>query len=148
MVYGLTSGLCGMETWKVNDEGTGIKLTGKYTRTIKIYWLCFITFYEALVTTMGINHDWLEWYLFLSEVFVMLGVLILPNQYSKPFKVEVRSGWLYLRNKRIDVTRRIHQIKHQNENMITIRFNFLYQLNVMGDREQIDQVEEQLRYYR
>ena len=67
---------------------------------------------------------------------------------SRSIKVEIRSGRLYLRNKEIDVTWRIHQVKRQNENMITIRFNFLYQLNIMGDQEQIDQVEEQLKHYK
>ena len=131
----------------MNDGGTGIKLIGEYTRTIRIYWLCFITFHVAMVMIMVINHNWLEWYLFLPEVFIMLGVLRLLYLYSKPIKVEVRSGRLYQGNKGIEVTRRIHQIKRKNENMITVRFNFLYQLNVMGNWEQIDQVEEQLRYY-
>lgn len=50
---------------------------------------------------------------------------------SRSIKVEIRSGRLYLRNKEIDVTRGIHRVKRQNENIITICFNYLYQLNIM-----------------
>ena len=134
-----------MEIWIVNGEDIGIELTGKYTRMIRIYLICLLAVILTYAIEMIIKHHWQEWYLFVPALILML--IWLPL-YSKPIKVEVRSGRLYLRNKEIDVTWRIHQVKRQNENMITIRFNFLYQLNIMGDQEQIDQVEEQLKHYK
>ena len=129
----------------MNGEDIGIELTGKYTRMIRIYLICLLAVILTYAIEMIIKHHWQEWYLFVPALILML--IWLPL-YSKPIKVEVRSGRLYLRNKEIDVTWRIHQVKRQNENMITIRFNFLYQLNIMGDQEQIDQVEEQLKHYK
>lgn len=125
-----------------SDENNGIKLSGRYSRSIQIYLSGIIAFELVMSISMMISHSWQEWYLFLPPFILLLPMLVL---YLKPITVVVDSGRLYIRDKRIDVTQKIKTVQLRDENLATVRFNILYQLNVKGSSAQISSIVKQLK---
>ena len=126
------------------DWNSTIELSGRYSRTIKIYLLCDFCFSIGWLLFMVINHDWHDWYLFVASLILTVPMLFL---YSKPIAVSVHSQRLYIRDNKIDVTQRVKTVERQTDRSAIIRFNFLYQLNVTGSPEQIGHLVEQLKSY-
>jgi Na+/melibiose symporter-like transporter len=111
-----------------HDGDTTIKLTGKYSRTIQIFWSLLITVFAVVLITTLTSGNSQEWFVCVVVVYLIISVSMVAL-YAKSIHVEVCSGRLYIRQKRIDVTNRIKTVKRRSHNMATVRFNMLYQLN-------------------
>ena len=127
-----------------SDESSEITLSGRYSRTIQVYFVSIIACEFLALIIMIVSHDWQEWYLFFPLIILLVPMFML---YSKQITVVVESERLFIREKKIDVTQRIKTVKRKADNTVTVRFNILYQLNVTGSPEQIDNIIEQLRRY-
>lgn len=86
-----------------------------------------------------------KWFVLIVLLFETIGCGLLLWSFSRPVKIQVSCGKLYVGTKGIDVTHRIKTVKRIGD-IVTVRFNVLYQLNVKGSQEELDQLLEQLHW--
>lgn len=112
-------------------------LVGRYSQTTRLFFsalfiLSFIWLIDIIVT-----HYWHDFFLWTANFIFVITMFVL---YTKPLQVEVSPGRLLIRKKKIDVTRRIKDVKRKSDHVVVIRFNLLYQLDIKGTIEQMDDV--------
>lgn len=123
------------------QPNNSIVLTGRYSRSIKIYFFTIAAILFVLFVSNLLSGS-VQWQDVLFFIVYFLFALLLYFLYAKPIRVEFSYGRVYIRKKPIDVTRRVKSITRLSESTLRIKFNILYQLNVEGTKEQLDFILE------
>lgn len=127
----------------LQDENVVVSLVGRHSKTIMVFFLTLAVLMVAdsliflLIPASPGGRDFM-WGMSFWPLLGAFGFGLVLWDFSKSFKVQVSSGKLYLRGMSPDVSRKIKAVERMNNDRVTIRFNFLYQLHVKGSQEQLD----------